>query len=222
MTSPFTQLDGEVLSDALAALRDPVPHAKAMCSIAPASSGSCATLAVYPPPNSMAHVANAGDSRAVLVRRRGPGVRGKGGVAKGKGVAHDNSSIEASRHSDDQWRAIPLSVDHTRLNSRERERVNGERPGEEGLFSASGRLLGSAVTQSFSDNKWKWSAEDLEDWKNRFFGRFSSPRVKAPPYITATSEVKSERVCGGDFLVIASDGFWNHISSRDVAHCIGL
>lgn len=38
IASGFTQLDDEIFSDALAALRDPVSHAEAMCRIASASS----------------------------------------------------------------------------------------------------------------------------------------------------------------------------------------
>ncbi|MBE3042656.1 SpoIIE family protein phosphatase, partial [Candidatus Bathyarchaeota archaeon] len=93
-SSAFSQLDDEILSDALAALRDPVSHAEAMCRIAPASSGSCATFAVYDPTNSTVHVANAGDTRAVLVRRRESEIRSESGVIQDKdNVVDDNKKV---------------------------------------------------------------------------------------------------------------------------------
>ena len=237
-----------------------------MCRIAPASSGSCATFAVYDPTSSTVHVANAGDTRALLVRRRESEIRSESGVIQdkdsavddnntvvednskviqdnddvvkdntevvedntkevedGAGVAKDdNGGKAACNDREDRWLAIPLSVDHTGRNESERERVNKEHPGEDSLINASGRLLGSAVTRSFGDNRWKWDAEALGDWKTRFFGRGSSPRIKTPPYITATPTIQSHKVHRGDFLVIASDGFWDHISNEDAAHCIGL
>ncbi|KAB8253817.1 protein serine/threonine phosphatase 2C [Aspergillus pseudonomiae] len=194
--SAFLELDNEILSNALAALHEPISHAEAISRLGPASSGSCALLAMYDPRDSMVRVASAGDSRAVLGR---PGFR-------------DSSS----------WTCIPLSTDHTGLDPGERERILAEHPGEENLISPAGRLLGSAVTRSFGDNRWKWTLEELEDWRGRFFGRTGPRNIKSPPYLTALPTVTMKQVHPGDFLILASDGFWNHMSSDDAVHCVSL
>ena len=220
MASAFTQLDDGILDGARAALHAPISHAEAMCRIAPASSGSCATLVLHDPSSSTVHVANAGDSRAVLVRWRPSGTKTEDGAAADIDGAETARSNNGGKETG--WVPIPLSEDHTGLDEGERDRIGREHPGEEGLVSPKGRLLGSAVTRSFGDNRWKWSSDYLKDWEHRFFGRASSPRVKTPPYITAAPTVQSQRVQGGDFIVIASDGFWNHISNEDAAHCLGM
>jgi pyruvate dehydrogenase phosphatase len=193
--SAFVQLDDEIISDALSAINEPIPHVEAMCRIAPASSGSCALLSMYDPATSTIRVAGLGDSRAVL---------GRQSLEDGNG-----------------WKAIALSMDHTGFNTDEKERIAKEHPDEDAI-DLSGRVLGSAVTRSFGDNRWKWSSEALKRWESEFFGRWASDQVKTPPYITAIPAIESEKVQPGDFLILGSDGFWNHMSNEDAVYCVSL
>lgn len=193
--SAFLQLDNEIISDGLAAVYEPIPHAEAVCRITPAESGSCALLTLYNPKSSTLHVANAGDSRAVLAR-----------------PPRDNGT---------EWTSHPLSVDHTATNADEIARINAEHPGEDSIFRGV-RFLGCQVTRSFGDNLRKWPTEALEDSKNGFFGRNYLNRILTPPYETAEPDVQSIQVQPGDVLIIASDGFWSHLSNEDAVHCVKL
>lgn len=194
--SAFVELDDEIISDGLAALYEPIPHAEAMCRMAPANSGSCALMALYDPDRSTLHVAGTGDSRAVLGRRL------------------DNSEGNT-------WTATVLSVEHTGLNAEEKARIEAEHPGED-MFSTNGRFLSSEVTRSFGDNRRKWPAKALEDLEQDFFGRFYNRNIPTPPYATALPDVKNTQVHSGDFLILGTDGFWNHMSNEDAVHCVGL
>ncbi|CAG8424846.1 unnamed protein product [Penicillium salamii] len=159
MKSAFIQLDDEIISDALAAIYEPIPHAEAVCRIAPASAGSCALLTLYEPGTSTLHVA---------------------------------------------------------------ARISAERPDEDHLFSAAGRLLGSEVTRSFGDHQRKWPGEALEDWRYGFWGKIYNPNVPSAPYMTAAPDVPKIQVQPGDFLILATDGFWNHMSNEDAVYCAKL
>ncbi|KAJ5930963.1 hypothetical protein N7466_006456 [Penicillium verhagenii] len=194
--SAFTELDDEIVSDGLAAIYEPIPQAEAMCRIAPSSSGSCVLLALYNPERSTLHVAGAGDSRAVLCRQK--------------------------QDENGDWVSIPLSVDHSSTNPDERARIKAEHPGEDRLFSAIGRFLGSEVTRSFGDNRQKWPREALEDWKNGFFGRVYNSNIQTPPYSTALPDVRNIQVQPGDVLILGTDGFWNHVSNEDAVYCVQL
>ncbi|KAJ5328713.1 hypothetical protein N7452_009103 [Penicillium brevicompactum] len=196
MKSAFIELDDEIVSDGLAAIYEPITHAEAMCRIAPSSCGSCALLALYDPERSIVHVAGAGDSRAVL----------------GQQQDGDNGD----------WVSISLSVDHSGSNPDEMSRIKAQHPGEDRLFSAAGRFLGSEVTRSFGDNRRKWPKEALEDWKNGFFGRVYNTNIQTPPYATALPDVKNIKVEPGDFLILGTDGFWNHVSNEDAVYCVRL
>lgn len=194
--SAFVELDDEIISDGLAALYEPIPHAEAMCRMAPAISGSCALMALYDSDRSTLHVASTGDSRAVLGRRQ------------------DDSE-------GNNWTATVLSVEHTGLNAEEKARVEAEHPGED-MFSTDGRFLSAEVTRSFGDNRRKWPAKALEDLKQDFFGRVYNRNIPTPPYATAMPDVKNTQVQPGDFLILGTDGFWNHMSNEDAVHCVGL
>lgn len=190
----FLQLDGDISSHALDAVRDlTIPHGEALSRITLASSGSCALLAMYDPPESTLRVACVGDSRAVL----------------------------GQKTADAQWTCVPMSEDQTGFNKTELDRITAEHPDEEPIDLKSGRVLGLAVTRAFGDNLWKWPVEKLEALENRFFGRRPRPKYLSPPYLTAEPVVKTQKVSKGDFLILASDGLWDHISSEDAVKCIG-
>ncbi|KAJ5726223.1 uncharacterized protein N7483_007580 [Penicillium malachiteum] len=160
------------------------------------NSGLCALLALYDPERSTLHVAGAGDSRAVLGRQR--------------------------QDENGDWVSIPLSVDHSGTYPDERARINAEHPGEDLLFSAIGRFLGSEVTQSFGDHRQEWPREALEEWKNGFFGRVYNSNIKTPPFSTALPDVRDIQVQPGDLIILRTDGFWNHVSNEDAVYFVQL
>lgn len=196
----FTRLDDAIVFNALNALRDATSTTEALTRIAPARSGSCALVAMFDPDTFNLHVACTGDSRAVLGR---------------------SSATKDGRYG--SWTAVPLSEDQTGFNKSEYARVSAEHPGEnEILDQSTGRLLGLAVTRAFGDCRWKWPAEALEDCRDRLWGQKPRPNYKSPPYLTAEPVVTSTKVQKGDFLILASDGFWDLMSSEDAVKCVEI
>lgn len=165
-----------------------------------AYSGSCALLALYDPLRSILRVANVGDSRAVLGRWN-----------------------PISR----KYVAMPLSVDQTGFNQDEVDRIAREHPDEEGIVDPkTGRVFGLAITRAFGDARWKWAEQLTRLAHERFFGPAPRPNgvVKTPPYITAEPEVTTTKVNSEgehpDFLIMASDGLWDQLSSEDAVSCV--
>ncbi|VUC21349.1 unnamed protein product [Clonostachys rosea] len=169
--------------------------AEAVAALAPAFAGSCALLTIYDPIASVLRTAVAGDSRAVLGYR--------------------------SATSDD-FQMEQLSLDQTGLNKTEAEKIANEHPGEKELIldPKSGRLLGMAVTRSFGDSRWKWPLELLQTLRESHPGNVPRPNYKTPPYMTAEPEVTTRVVSADDFVILASDGLWDHISSEDAVKCV--
>lgn len=85
-----------------------------------------------------------------------------------------------------------------------------------------GRILGLAVTRAFGDGRWKWSRQVQEEAQRRFFG----PRVRepliSPPYLTALPVVTTTKIEpeNGDFLIMASDGLWDHLTSEQAVELV--
>lgn len=94
-------------------------------------------------------------------------------------------------------------------------------PGED-MFTTDGRFLSAEVTRSVGDNRRKWPAKALEDLKRDFWGRVYNRNIPTPPYATAMPDVKNIQVQPGDFLILGTDGFWNHMSNEDAVYCVGL
>lgn len=118
-----------------------------------------------------------------------------------------------------------MSEDQTGKNAAEYERISAAHPGEKDdvLDTKTGRLLGIAVTRAFGDHRWKWTAEQVEDVQKRFFGSAPRPKSKTPPYMTAEPVVEEAQIVRGgegDFLIMASDGLWDHISNEDAVACV--
>ncbi|CAG8601687.1 1413_t:CDS:1 [Paraglomus brasilianum] len=164
-----------------------------------ALSGSCAILAYVDVDNKDLYIACSGDSRAVLGRRQ------EGG----------------------KWTTLPLSFDMNGSELREVERLQAEHPGEEIIFK--GRVFGGLMpTRAFGDARYKWDL-DLQSKVNDAFPAIAreppgGPLYKTPPYVTARPDVKYIKITPDDkFLVIATDGLWDRMSSEDaVALVAGL
>ncbi|TQS37653.1 hypothetical protein Golomagni_01866 [Golovinomyces magnicellulatus] len=164
--------------------------------LAPALSGSCALLSFYDSESKLLHVACTGDSRAVLGRR---GENGK-------------------------WVATPLSIDQTGSNPDEEARIRKEHPGEHHVIR-NGRVLGGLEpTRAFGDATYKWNREISERLKKFFFGRTPSKLLQTPPYVTAEPVVKTTQIYPerNDFLVMATDGLWEMLSSEEVVGLVGM
>lgn len=150
--------------------------------------------------NSVLRVANVGDSRAVLGR-------------------WDNET--------NQYIAKPLSVDQTGFNPDEVARLEREHPGEEVVDSRTGRVHGIAVARAFGDARWKWSEDLTRKVHDTLWGPSPRPRnvIKTPPYLTAEPEITEIRVQNGDhpdFLIMASDGLWDNMSSDDAVTAVQM
>lgn len=163
--------------------------------IAPAVSGSCALLIMYELESSVLRTAVVGDSRAVLGQ-----------------PSSDTSGFTATA----------LSKDQTGLNEDEVKRLDREHPDEikDMIDTASGRMLGIAVTRAFGDHRFKWDIEELKSLQRHFFGYEPKPNYKTPPYMTATPEITTHTIATDDFIILASDGLWNVMSNEDAVDCV--
>ncbi|KAK4503993.1 hypothetical protein PRZ48_004908 [Zasmidium cellare] len=175
-----------------------MPLAQAVSAGALAFSGSCALLALFDPARSILRVANVGDSRAVL---------GRWDAASNKYVA------------------VPMSVDQTGFNPDEVARLAQEHPGEDVVDPKTGRVHGLAVTRAFGDARWKWTEEDTKLAHEKIWGPSPRPNgvIKTPPYLTAEPEIMETRLQTGDrpdFLIMASDGLWDNMTSDVAVACV--
>lgn len=147
------------------------------------------------PTTKLLHVACTGDSRAVLGRRN-------------------------SNHPNN-YSAIPLSIDQSGKNADEVARLRQEHPDEPEMVKDN-RVLGLAVSRAFGDFLWKLDVEVQRAIRQRFF-RFSlRPHLQTPPYLTAKPEVTTTHITqdSGNFLIMASDGFWDCVSNDEAVELI--
>ncbi|XP_003225395.1 pyruvate dehydrogenase [acetyl-transferring]-phosphatase 2, mitochondrial [Anolis carolinensis] len=149
------------------------------------------------------HIANTGDSRAVL------GVKNKGGT----------------------WSALPLTRDHNCFNKLEMLRLKREHPlSEDGTVIVNNRLLGVLLpSRAFGDVQFKWSQELHQsvlgngcDAEALNIYDYVLPNCHTPPYLTAEPEITYHKLRRQDkFLVIASDGLWDMLSNEEVVKLVG-
>lgn len=201
----FLEADGLILDRARRSLNGHPPlHQLAQRNLARAMPGSCALLSMFDPASSKLRVACVGDSRAVL---------GRWDAAEGK------------------YKAIPLSVDQTGFNEAEVARIKAEHPGEDDILDPkTGRLLGLAVTRAFGDHRWKWADDLVKEAQYAFHGPPPRPNSRTPPYLTAEPEIQEIDIVSADdddphgprsdFLIMASDGLWDRMSSADAVECV--
>ncbi|KAF7562641.1 hypothetical protein G7046_g1477 [Stylonectria norvegica] len=192
----FLRLDQRIFDNASKAMQLYKPGAaEGIAALAPAIAGSCALLTIYDPKSSILRTAVTGDSRAV---------RGVWSSTAGK------------------FEADELSKDQTGFNEEEVARLDKAHPGEKEdiLDPKSGRLLGMAVTRAFGDHRWKWSVEQIRTAKNSFYASSPRPNTKSPPYMTARPEVTTRKIQTEDFVIIASDGLWDNLTSEDAVTCV--
>ncbi|KAI5359267.1 putative PPM-type phosphatase domain, protein phosphatase 2C family [Septoria linicola] len=196
----FLELDQEIIGEAGKLIQSGGPLAQVVAVGAAAFSGSCALLALYDPARSVLRVANVGDSRAVFGRWDGT-----------------------------KYVVQPLSIDQTGFNQDEVARLNRDHPGEDKIVDPnSGRVHGIAISRAFGDARWKWPNSLTKLAHDKFWG--PSPRpdsmIKTPPYLTAEPEIMETKVRTDgehpDFLIMASDGLWDQMSSEDAVTCVQM
>jgi pyruvate dehydrogenase phosphatase len=168
----------------------------------PAFSGACA-ISAHISSNEL-FVAHAGDCRAVL------GVYDK-----------DKNTIKARA----------LTEDHQPSNLRELSRLHNDHPDEEKTVVDNPgrgplRVLGGLMpSRAFGDSRYKYSLDDqakidvlLEQGKILSYSWCKPDNLFTPPYMTASPEVFQKVIGANDkFLVLATDGLYDSLSSGDVA-----
>ncbi|KAF7291021.1 PPM-type phosphatase domain-containing protein [Mycena chlorophos] len=186
-------------------------HPLALPSMLPALSGSCAILALLDTAKRNLYVASTGDCRAVA------------GIWEPEGG---------------HWRVEVLSEDQTGKNPAEVARMRSEHPVDESDdVIRRGRVLGGLEpTRAFGDARYKWSRGLQETLAQAFLGKEKArpppPNLKTPPYVTARPVVqhrvldipddksdKTQRALR--FIVLATDGLWDELSSEDVVRLVG-
>ncbi|EDO42504.1 predicted protein, partial [Nematostella vectensis] len=159
------------------------------------ASGAC-TIAAYIEGDQLL-VANAGDCRAVL----------------------------GSVNGDGSWVATPLSADQTANSREEFQRVWSQHPGEEATVIKNGRLLGQLQPlRAFGDIQYKWDRVTHNHILTQVYGGpIVPPHVyKSPPYLTAEPVVTKRQLRSKDrFLILATDGLWDSMSSDKAVELVG-
>ncbi|KAM7421793.1 hypothetical protein PAMA_010037 [Pampus argenteus] len=155
--------------------------------------------------NSVLHVANLGDSRAVL------------GVQDPEG----------------RWSAVSLTNDHNAQNPDELQRILGEHPPSEcRTVVRHDRLLGLLLPfRAFGDVRFKWNIEMLSrvyETRPDVLSAVSEavrtppPHYLTPPYLSAQPEVTRHHITPSDkFLVLATDGLWELMHRQTVIQLVG-
>ncbi|KAK7208418.1 phosphatase 2C-like domain-containing protein [Myxozyma melibiosi] len=190
--SAFLRLDDDIVKKPFNYLLENPSMPASAEMLMPAMSGSCALLSVYDAATSTLRVACTGDSRAVW--------------------GHRNQSGE--------WTATPLSYDQCGRNQSEAQRIRSEHPGESGVIER-GRVLGRLEpTRAFGDARYKLPQNMINNAVRMFFGRVAPDNSVSPPYVTAKPDVVTAKVQPGDFLILATDGIWDEISSTDAVQLV--
>ncbi|XP_045080017.1 pyruvate dehydrogenase [acetyl-transferring]-phosphatase 1, mitochondrial [Coregonus clupeaformis] len=199
LMNAFKRLDNDISLEAQVDFGDPFSH---FTPLRVALSG-CTACVVHVDGNDL-HVANLGDSRAVL------------------GVQEENGT----------WSAHTISNDHNAQNPDELQRVLSEHPAlEHKTVVKHGRLLGLLMPfRGFGDIKFKWSGEMLNRvYETRpdilsanEFVKMLPPNYHTPPYLIAEPEVTSHTLRPKDkFLIMATDGLWELMHRQTVVQVIG-
>ncbi|KAJ3258961.1 [Pyruvate dehydrogenase [acetyl-transferring]]-phosphatase 1, mitochondrial [Boothiomyces macroporosus] len=197
----FVAIDSDIINGSLPYLTSN-DHKSIIKNLQAVRSGCCAVVALIN--KSDVYVANSGDCRAVLGRKR----------------AYQRNGEPAG------YQTIELSEDHTFSNTREYARMLKEHPGEDDTVVVRGRVLGGLMpTRAIGDARYKWPI-DIMRVVSPFISRkgrtIIPPNYHSPPYVTAKPDVNHYIFDGNDhFMIIACDGLWDDISSSDAVNHIG-
>ena len=209
LKATFKQLDDDIVhvsrKAALSLASD--SREKAIELLGPASAGSCALLSFYDSHSRLLHVALTGDSRAVLGRLSGQ---------------HPSPDApHASCPTKRMYSAHALTVEQTGAHPEEAARLIAAHPDEPNVVQF-GRVLGMAVSRAFGDARLKWTLAEQRELKRRQIGRPLQADIRSPPYIDAEPEVVSVPIRPGDFLILATDGLWECLTSEEAVGLVGM
>ncbi|KAF9347938.1 hypothetical protein BGX34_002795 [Mortierella sp. NVP85] len=93
-------------------------------------------------------------------------------------------------------------------------------PRENDLYVA---CTGDKPTRAFGDARYKWSKK-VQEKVFRLFPAYRSPyrNLNTPPYVTAKPVVRHHKIQPEDrFLVMATDGLWDKLTSDEVIQLVG-
>ncbi|EPS40992.1 hypothetical protein H072_5149 [Dactylellina haptotyla CBS 200.50] len=190
---PAEDLVKSTISTAFTALDESILSNSSAPAIA--TQGSCALLSFYDARHNRLFTACTGDSRCVYGKRIG--------------------SPQNTR-----WLSKSLSTDQNfASNPDEVKRVTADHPGEKDVILQN-RLMGDlAVSRAFGNKRFKLH-EDGGAKRLRSGTQYDV--IKSPPYITAEPEVTAYTAPKeGDFVVLATDGLWDFLSSEDAVALVG-
>ncbi|EAW08994.1 uncharacterized protein ACLA_099390 [Aspergillus clavatus NRRL 1] len=77
------------------------------------------------------------------------------------------------------------------------------------------------MTRAFGDARWKWSNNTLKKCEKGFSGKPAPGNVVNPPYLEATPEIETYKLQEREFLILSSDGLWNHLSNDGAVEAVG-
>jgi len=193
LTAAFLRLDADISQEAL-------PSARAVDTdlLQVAMSGACTCVAHIK--DFDIDVASVGDCRAVVGRLGASGT----------------------------WTAVQLTEDQNVDNTAEVRRVMQNHPKSEwSSIIKNDRLLGLLIPlRAFGDIRFKWSRSDLQSLASVVTGSriqdFVPSHYQTPPYLTAAPEVSHHTLRRQDrFMVIATDGLWDLMSSQAAVDIVG-
>ncbi|KAJ9103113.1 hypothetical protein QFC21_002535 [Naganishia friedmannii] len=230
LASAYMGLDYDICSGPLRLIANTKDGANTKAGVKaisePATNGACALTVLVDEEQQEVYVANTGDSRAVAGYYVPPQT--------------DSNGI----HYHGGWRCEVLTEDHSAISPAETKRLQKEHPGEEDkLVSDNGRVLGDLMParafdsvdkamlygtngpkrkqslphtiSSCSIRKLKWKSNRTRPVL------FDALQHKPPPYVVARPDVTFKSLKGDKrtgqlkFIILATDGLWENISSED-------
>ncbi|KAJ2966647.1 hypothetical protein NUW58_g10617 [Xylaria curta] len=202
LKNSFTTLDDALVKSATAIIESDLPFAEKARRLEPAYAGACALLTLFDPESRKLHVVSTGDCRAVL----------------------------GQKSADGKWETTALSEDCTGATPSEVARVKAQFPDEPDIVQ-SGRIWGLQPSRTFGDGMWKWTATLKKNLRYHFNGLSlpSSSRYKNykdGPYVTAeplvtTTQIPPPQEGRPSFLILATDGLWDAMSSEQAVDLVG-
>ncbi|KIJ10214.1 hypothetical protein PAXINDRAFT_172220, partial [Paxillus involutus ATCC 200175] len=192
----FMRLDRDIISEPLRRVFATSSRETAVRLLGPAYAGSCALLGFYDARTRLLRIALTGDSRAVLGRR----------------TTDANGQVSYMVHV--------LSEEQNGHNESEVARLAAEHPDETGL-AKDGRVMGWGMCRAFGDAQMKWPLDVQARLKAEYLGRTPYKNVLTPPYFTAEPVITTTAIQPGDFLILATDGLWESLTSSEAVGLVG-
>ncbi|KAI2642584.1 phosphatase 2C-like domain-containing protein [Xylaria nigripes] len=202
LKTAYTKLDDALVKSATAIIESDLPFAEKARCLEPAYAGACALLTLFDPQSRKLHVASTGDCRAVL----------------------------GQKTADGSWVTTALSEDCTGATPSEVERIKAQFPDEPDIIRG-GRVWGLQPSRTFGDGMWKWPKK-LKTTLRQEFNGLSTPSqthykgYKNGPYVTAeplvtTTVIPDPKEGRPSFLILATDGLWDTMSSEQAVDLVG-